>query len=134
MLAYIRRTPFGFWLALVGVGFFLWVFLSRFWQEESGFALTLILAYLLVALLTAIHKRGTWLAAFWVGTFTAVVEVGLVLLFSGLFPPQPAILAVAISHAIGAFIAAAAGASAGVAAIRSTPRPTGQVGATPRAS
>lgn len=133
MLTYIRRTPFGFWLALVGVGFFLWVFFMRLWQEESGFALALILAYFLVALLTAIHKRGTWLAAFWVGTVTAVVEAGLVLLFSGLFPPQPGILAVAISHAVGAFIAAAAGVSARVAANRSTPRPTGQVGASPRA-
>ena len=129
MLTFIRRTPLAFWFALVGVGFFLVVFLSRYWDFQSGFALILAFGYLLVALFSAIYGRATWIVAACLAALIAILEGGLVLLFfvawlSGENPPG-----IAISHATGLVIAAAAGLSALLAARRRVPRPSGQVAA-----
>jgi hypothetical protein len=124
MLTFIRRTPSAFWIALLGVGLFLFVYFSGVW-EMSLFALILVLAYLAVAVLMAVHSQGTRMVAFVVAALVALLEVWLMLEYWTGEKPVPE---VALIHATGAVIAAAAAASALLAAIR-TPRPASQMGA-----
>jgi hypothetical protein len=126
LFTYIRRTPSAFWIALVGVGFFLIVFLSGIWGSMSPFALVfLVPAYLLVAVSTAVHSRGSWIVACVVASLIALVEVGAALIFftgNGTDKPVPE---VAFIHTTGAVIAGAAAASA-LSAVINNLRSTGQ--------
>ena len=121
MLAYVRRTPIAFWLALLGIAFYVAVFVTRFWDFQSGFAVILTAGFFFVALLTAIHDRGAWIGALSVAILITVVEAGLSILF--LIPsPDGWLIGVAISHLAGVILAGTAALTLG-AVIRGAPGP-----------
>ncbi len=115
---FVRRTPAAFWLALVGVGFWLCVFVSGVFGEQGPFALTFMVpAFLLMALLSAFKEPALKLAA---AVFAGLTALVLGMLAIGPYPtPVPNLI-----HVTGMAIAAAAAASDFFAARRSRPLTT----------
>ena len=119
MLKFLRQTPPAFWIALLGIAFLLWIFVTRFWDFQSGFALILIPGFLLVAVMSAVHHPGAWLSAAVIAGFLTLLEGGLAVLFWIGSLNESGLLGAILSHGVLAAIAISCSASALVAALRS---------------
>ena len=110
MPRFVRRPAV--WFGLLGAAFFVVVYVSGIWEEETPAALLFFMpAYLAIALLTAANDRSIWLVAAIIATLVALAETAFALFFALGTPPQERVPEVAAIHAMGAVIAAAAAVS-----------------------